>query len=198
MPSSNEKIRVDAQVTGVRPNGWAIAQVLRTATAGSGTSARRGQTIAVQAKYGKKVGDQFKCDIVRNDRGQDDWFATGCVTSEDAQDQARNGHPGKRARRILSLVTYRLRSAVPRTTASSLGAGAAASFSSMRVTFTGSRTRPCGQTAALIQRTSSSIGSVNSTTNSRSASSFRSDAAAAGNQSRRCTRHSSGTATLGL
>jgi len=56
--------------------------VLRTATAGSGTSARRGQTIAVQAKYGKKVGDQFKCDIVPNDRGQDDWFATYCVTSK--------------------------------------------------------------------------------------------------------------------
>jgi hypothetical protein len=83
MPSSNETIRVDAQVTGVKPNGWAIAQVLRTATAGSGTSARRGQTIAVQARYGKKVGDQFKCDIVPNDRGQDDWFAIRCVTSEE-------------------------------------------------------------------------------------------------------------------
>lgn len=83
MPSSNEKIRVDAQVTGVKPNGWAIAQVLRTATAGSGTSTRPGQTIAVQAKYGKKVGDQFKCDIVPNDRGQDDWFAIRCVTSEE-------------------------------------------------------------------------------------------------------------------
>ena len=83
MPSSNEKIRVDAQVTGVRPNGWAIAKVLRTATAGSGTRARCGQTIAVQAKYEKNVGDQFKCDIVRNDRGQDDWFAIGCITSEE-------------------------------------------------------------------------------------------------------------------
>ena len=82
MPSSNEKIRVDAKVTGVRPNGWAIAQVLRAANAGSGRSARPGQTIAVQAKYGKKVGDQFKCDIVPNDRGQDDWFATYCVTSK--------------------------------------------------------------------------------------------------------------------
>ena len=83
MPSSNETIRVDAQVTGVRPNGWAIAKVLRATTAGSGTSARRGQTIAVQARYGKTVGDQFKCDIVPNDRGQDDWFAIRCVTSEE-------------------------------------------------------------------------------------------------------------------
>ena len=49
---------------------------------GQGRSARPGQTIAVQAKYGKKVGDQFKCDIVPNDRGQDDWFATYCVTSK--------------------------------------------------------------------------------------------------------------------
>jgi len=83
MPSSNEKIRVDAQVTSVNANGWAIAKVLRTATAGSGTRARCGQTIAVQEKYEKKVGDQFKCDIVRNDRGQDDWFAIRCITSEE-------------------------------------------------------------------------------------------------------------------
>ena len=37
----------------------------------------------MQAKYEKKVGDQFKCDIVPNDRGQDDWFAIRCITSEE-------------------------------------------------------------------------------------------------------------------
>ena len=83
MPSSNEKIRVEAKVTSVKPNGWAIAEVVQTATAGSGSSARRGQTIAVQAKYEKNVGDQFKCDIVPNDKGQHDWFAIRCVTSEE-------------------------------------------------------------------------------------------------------------------
>ena len=41
-------------------------------------------------------------------------------------------------------------------------------FSSKIVTITGSRTRPCGQTAVLILPTSSSRGSVNSTTNTRS------------------------------
>ena len=83
MPSSNEKIRVEAKVTSVKPNSWAIAEVVQTAKAGSGCSARRGQTIAVHAKYEKNVGDQFKCDIVPNDKGQDDWFAIRCVTSEE-------------------------------------------------------------------------------------------------------------------
>jgi len=83
MYSSHEKIRVEAKVTSVKPNGWAIGKVIRKATTGSGSSARPGQTIAVQAKYGKKVGDQVMCDIVHNDKGQDDWFAIRCVTSEE-------------------------------------------------------------------------------------------------------------------
>lgn len=81
MPSGNEKIRVYAEVTSVKTNGWAIAEVLRTTHSGSGNSARPGQTIAVHAKYGKAVGDQVKCDVVRNDKGSDDWFAINCLAS---------------------------------------------------------------------------------------------------------------------
>jgi hypothetical protein len=84
MSSSHEKIQgVGAEVTSVKLNGWAIGIVLQTATTGSGSSARPGQTIAVQPKYKKKVGDQFKCDIVPSDKGQDDWFAIRCVATEE-------------------------------------------------------------------------------------------------------------------
>lgn len=89
MSSSHEKIRVDAEVTNVKPNGWATGKVLRTATAGSGSSARCGQTIAVHTKYEKKVGDQFKCDIVRNVNGQDDWFVIRCVATEERKTSMR-------------------------------------------------------------------------------------------------------------
>ena len=59
MLSNNEKILVEAEVTSVKPNGCAIANVLRTATAGSGSSAHREPTVTVLAKCEKKVGVKF-------------------------------------------------------------------------------------------------------------------------------------------
>ena len=44
-------IRVDVKVISVEPNGWATGKVLQTAHAGSGSSARTGHKIAVQAKF---------------------------------------------------------------------------------------------------------------------------------------------------
>jgi hypothetical protein len=65
------KMHLRAIVILVKPNGWCTAQVTH-----AHGEAQAYDTIAIQAKYGLRVGNTIVAKVSRNSKGTETWFAT--------------------------------------------------------------------------------------------------------------------------